>query len=172
VRISSTEKDEAHGRDAISQQGRSSSVGGWIFYSALGSVLLLATTNQISQWTAIVPFLWILPLSLYFATFIIAFGHQAHYDRMWFLGAFGILTVSTFALTKSDSSSSLLIQIGLQALTMFIGCMICHSEMVRLQPSSHRLPRFYMMMAFGGALGGVIVTLLAPLSFPDYLNIK
>lgn len=140
----------------------------WILYSCLGSVLLLATTNQITQWTAVVPFLWILPLSLYLVTFIIAFGHQRFYDRLWFLGAFAVLSSVTVVLAAPDSSADLFLQIGLQTLTMFAGCMICHGEMVKLQPPARRLARFYMAVALGGALGGVIVTLVAPLVFKDY----
>ncbi len=168
TRISPQEKSEDARGAAPPEKESALKVAGWIFYSALGSVLLLATTNQISQWTAVVPFLWILPLSLYLATFIIAFGHQSHYDRLWFFVAFACLTPIAFVLTAPESSLSFLLQIGLQSLTMFAGCMICHSEMVRLQPSSRRLPRFYMMTAFGGALGGAVVTLLAPLAFKDY----
>ena len=48
-------------------EGGSSSGAGvvalWIFYPALASVLLLATTNAINQWSAVIPFLWILPLT-------------------------------------------------------------------------------------------------------------
>ena len=43
---------------------------------------------------------------------------------------------------------------ALQAATLFAGCMICHGEMVRLQPAPARLPKFYLAIAAGGALGG------------------
>jgi len=144
--------------------------GLWIFYSALGSVLLLATTNQITQWTAVVPFLWILPLSLYLLTFILAFGHQSLYDRFWFCAAFSVLLTLTVALSTPHSPASLLMQVSLQSLTMFAGCMICHGEMVRLQPPAHQLPRFYLAVSVGGALGGVLVTFIAPLLFRDYFE--
>ncbi len=142
----------------------------WVFYAALGSVLLLATTNQITQWTAVVPFLWILPLSLYLLTFIIAFGHQALYVRLWFAGAFVISSLLAVTVAAPESSTSLLMQIGIQSLTMFTGCMICHGEMVRLQPPPERLPRFYLAIAAGGALGGLVVALLAPLVLDDYFE--
>ena len=45
--------------------------------SAVGSGLLLATTNAITQWSAVVPFLWVVPLSLYLLTFVVAFGIRA-----------------------------------------------------------------------------------------------
>jgi hypothetical protein len=39
--------------------------------------LLLATTNKLCQEVAVIPFLWVLPLSLYLLTFIISFDHGA-----------------------------------------------------------------------------------------------
>ncbi len=49
----------------------------WLLLPALASVMLLAVTNHISQDVAVVPFLWILPLSLYLISFILCF------DRSW-----------------------------------------------------------------------------------------
>ncbi|SDR51832.1 hypothetical protein SAMN05444161_5119 [Rhizobiales bacterium GAS191] len=140
----------------------------WLLYSALGSVLLLATTNQIAQWSAVVPFLWVLPLSIYLLTFVFAFGHQRAYRRTPYLVAFVALAVLSQYLARPESSEDLLLQLGLQCATLFAGCMICHGEMVRLQPPTRDLPRFYMAVALGGALGGAVVTLLAPLIFRDF----
>ncbi len=143
-------------------------IAGWIVWSMLGSVLLLATTNQITQWSAVMPFLWVLPLSLYLLTFIVAFGHQQFYSRGPFFAIFAVLSAITFVLARPASSSELLTQVGLQCATMFTGCMICHAEMVKLQPPARRLPVFYLLTSVGGALGGVLVTLLAPVIFNDY----
>ena len=43
--------------------------------------MLLAMTNHICQDVAVVPFLWILPLSLYLVSFIICFDKDAWYQR-------------------------------------------------------------------------------------------
>ena len=43
----------------------------WLMLAAMASFLLLAFTNHICQNVASLPFLWILPLSLYLATFIL-----------------------------------------------------------------------------------------------------
>ncbi|UCC88880.1 MAG: hypothetical protein JSV81_06135, partial [Anaerolineales bacterium] len=48
---------------------------------------------------------------------------------------------------------------------LFICCMICHNELFKLRPSPRFLPSFYLMIALGGALGGIYVTLLAPYLF-------
>lgn len=140
----------------------------WIVYSALGSVLLLATTNQITQWSAVVPFLWIAPLSLYLLTFVIAFGDQGLYSRRAFTIAFLLLAALAYVLPAPDDFATLLLGITLQCATLFAGCMICHAEMVRIQPEPVRLPGFYLATALGGAFGGLAVALAAPLVLRDY----
>ena len=45
----------------------------WLLLAAMGSYMLLAVTNHITQNVASVPFLWILPLVLYLVTFILSF---------------------------------------------------------------------------------------------------
>src|SRR6185295_359146 len=57
----------------------------WLLLSAMGSVMLLAVTNHITQNVASVPFLWVLPLALYLVTFILAFDHPRWYVRPWFI---------------------------------------------------------------------------------------
>ncbi len=68
---------------------------------------------------------------------------------------------SRHLVTCADSGRDMTIQLALQCATMFFGCMICHAEMVRLQPEPARLPKFYLAISFGGALGGFFVALIA-----------
>src|SRR5690606_31917065 len=56
-------------------------IGLWIAFSACGSMLLMSLTSQMCQDVAVVPFLWVAPLSLYLLTFIIAFDHARWYLR-------------------------------------------------------------------------------------------
>ena len=142
----------------------------WIGLSAVGSALLLATTNAITQWSAVVPFLWVVPLSLYLLTFVIAFGQRRIYRRLPFVAAFLLLAGTTFFPAPPESTAEFLSQLALQAATLFAGCMICHGELVKLQPAPERLPKFYLAIAAGGALGGALVTLAAPLAFSDYFE--
>jgi len=140
----------------------------WLALSACGSVLLLATTNQMCQEVAVVPFLWVLPLALYLVTFIICFDHERWYRR----GLFGPLWIPAVAgacyMLIRGAHITLWIQIAVLASTMFVGCMICHGELVRLKPNPRHLTQFYLLIAAGGALGGVLVTLVAPVVFAGY----
>ena len=49
----------------------------WLLLPACASLVLLATTNHVCQDVAVVPLLWVVPLSLYLLTFIICFDHLA-----------------------------------------------------------------------------------------------
>lgn len=142
----------------------------WLVYSMLGSVLLLASTNAITQWSAVIPFLWIAPLSLYLLTFVIAFGHQKLYARVPFILIFLALAAAALWSSSPDSGREMIEQVALHCAVVFFGCMICHGEMVRLQPEPARLPKFYLTISAGGALGGVLVALVAPVTLHDYFE--
>src|SRR5690348_8834690 len=57
----------------------------WMALAACASVLLLAITNHMSQNIAAIPFLWILPLSIYLLTFILCFEGRGWYRRKSYL---------------------------------------------------------------------------------------
>ena len=54
--------------------------------------------------------------------------------------------------------------------TMFFICMVCHGELMRLRPDPRRLTAYYLLMSAGGALGGVFVSLVAPLIFTTFFE--
>ena len=60
--------------------------GLWLLLSAMGSFMLLAVTNHITHDVASVPFLWILPLTIYLITFILCFEGRGWYRRYFFIG--------------------------------------------------------------------------------------
>src|SRR5262245_5974514 len=70
----------------------------WIGLPALASIMFLAVTNEVCQNVATVPLLWIIPLSFYLLSFIVAFDHPRWYVRpLCAIGAIALLTyVSNF----------------------------------------------------------------------------
>ncbi len=147
---------------------RGGRAAGWIIWSALGSALLLAVTCRITQWSAVVPFLWVLPLGLYLLTLAVAFGNPRLYARRWTFALFCALAAAALVPAQPALPGALQAQIGLQCAVLFLGCLICHCEMAALQPPPLKLPAFYLATAAGGALGGLLVTLAAPAAFSDY----
>ena len=136
----------------------------WLLLSACGCGMYLATTNMICQEIAVIPLLWVLPLSLYLLSFIACFDSNRWYRRIVFHSLYALTPLLFFFTKKYD----VLPQIGSYALALFVICMICHGELARLKPPARYLTHFYLMVACGGALGGIFVALIAPLIFPAF----
>ena len=134
----------------------------WLAWSACGSVLLLATTNQMTQDVAVVPFLWILPLGLYLLTFILCFDSARWYWRPLWISALSVALGASCAALYGGVHIGLWTQVALYSSALFLCCMVCHGELARLKPGPRYLTRFYLLLSAGGALGGCAVTLLAP----------
>jgi hypothetical protein len=140
----------------------------WIGLAASASILLLTMTRQLTTDVAPVPFLWVLPLSIYLLSFILCFDAPRYYVRSVFLIA---LPLSFIALDfVMNTGMSVPVMIALIALSLFVFCMVCHGELVRRKPSVRHLTLFYLMMSIGGALGGTFVGLIAPLIFTAYFE--
>jgi len=137
----------------------------WIGLAACASTLLISVTSQITQEVAVIPFLWVLPLTIYLLTFILAFSGGHWYSRRLYLIAFFVISATCVWMLVKRSRFSIITQIIIYILLLFICCMICHNELFKLRPHTRFLPSFYLMIAAGGAVGGVYVTLLAPYLF-------
>jgi hypothetical protein len=129
-------------------------------------------TNHITQNIASVPFLWVIPLSLYLLSFILCFDARRWYNRALFLRLLGIaLGAMAYALAPSFSGLPLRVLIPLYCIGLFIACMFCHGELARLKPVHAYLTTFYLMAALGGALCAVFVALIAPHIFSGYYEL-
>ncbi len=140
----------------------------WIALAACASTLLLATTNRLCQDVAVIPFLWVLPLGLYLASLVICFDHERWYASQVFQSALaGALPLACVLLLRGPVTG-MATQIVLYSGVLFVCCMFCHGELAHAKPTARHLTSFYLSLALGGALGGVFVALLAPLTFPAY----
>lgn len=140
----------------------------WLGLSACASVLLLATTNQLSQDVAAGPFLWVLPLAIYLLTFIIAFEREALYSRTLFSIILIISVAGVTRVTVAGPHTPLGLQILAHGGALLAGCMVCHGELYRLRPAPRHLSAFYLWVSVGGVLGGLIVGIVAPRVFVTF----
>ncbi len=139
----------------------------WILLSAIASTIFLATTSQITQEVAAIPFLWVLPLSIYLLSFILTYSDERWYNRKLF-GALMVLASISFAWALADTHAQFIALIAVYSFMLFVSVMICNGETYRLRPEPAYLTRFYLMTSIGGASGGVAVNLIAPFIFKGY----
>ncbi|MEI9942380.1 MAG: fused MFS/spermidine synthase [Pseudomonadota bacterium] len=149
----------------------------WIGLPACASLALLATTNHVTSDVAVIPFLWVVPLSLYLISFIVAFDHARWYRRRLFAGASVVLCLAVGCIDPlTDLLGVLHYEVTFVDLlvlhfgALFSVCMLCHGELVRSRPNPTRLTEFYLSISAGGALGGVFVSLIAPAIFATFFE--
>ena len=140
----------------------------WLALSAMGSAMLLAVTNHVTQNIASVPFLWVIPLALYLLTFILCFDHPRWYRRGLFLV---LLAAAIPAMAWFIGSLNLRVAAPLYFAGLFVACMVCHGELAAIKPDPAHLTRFYLMISVGGAIGAVLIAIVAPLTLQGYFEL-
>jgi len=164
--------DSADARAGAADPGVAPSLGlqlRWLALAAMGSVMLLAVTNHVTQNVASVPFLWVLPLSLYLFTFVLAFDHPRWYKQPVFVA---LVAVAVPAMAWLIPSLDLKLAAAVFFAGLFVACMFCHGELARMRPDPHYLTRFYLMISLGGAAGAVLVAIVAPQVLNGYFEVN
>ena len=134
----------------------------WIWLSALPSAFLMATTNYLTQEVGSFPFVWVIPLALYLGSFIVTF--RTHGGVPGFLKIFWMeLLLAAFALYLLGLAMWPVLFV--QLCIFFAICIVAHGTLYELRPPGSHLTQFYLSSAFGGWIGGVFVSLLAPYVF-------
>lgn len=137
----------------------------WIGYAALPAFLLVATTTVITQLISPVPLLWVMPLSLYLISFILAF-------RGWGQSIFMaplVLAAGYWAYHFTPASPSEIVpHVSSYLAFLFLACLFCHAKLYAMRPNTRELPFFYLCTSFGGMVGTLLGSMLAPLVFSDF----
>lgn len=139
----------------------------WLGLAMIASVLLLATTSQISLEVAVIPFLWMLPLALYLLTFVLCFEYERSYRRALWIPALLVGAGCTAVVIRMGVHAPMMVQLGVYLFTLLTACMVCHGELVRRKPAPRWLTGFYFWVSAGGAAGGIFTGIVAPAVFPD-----
>lgn len=162
-----TEIDSERTEDRHSWRTR----GAWIGLPALASTMLLVVTNHVCQDVAVIPFLWVLPLSLYLVSFIVCFDSPQWYKPKFIAGATLLAIMAIQAKHLLPGSVQLIAEASCYMLMLLGVCLLCHGEVARLKPSSSFLTQYYMLLSAGGAIGGVIVAILCPALLDTHVEV-
>ena len=132
----------------------------WLLLSALPSAFMLAVSNVITLELGSVPLVWVLPLVIYLLSYVFTFGR-----RQW------ISPRLLHAFWPAAVVCGLFVDIGnlwifaAHLVALFALAMVGHSELHRLRPPPDQLTVFYLAIAFGGWMGSMAVSLVAPILF-------
>jgi hypothetical protein len=154
--------------EAAPPQAGGASPGGrarWILLAAVPSSLMLGLTTYLTSDIAPMPLLWVLPLTLYLVTFVIAFAGTADRSLRLMQRLMPILILPLTVTLAMKAVGPLWLLVLLHLLTFFVTSMVCHGELARSRPGAERLTEFFLWVAVGGVLGGVFSALIAPVAF-------
>ena len=161
-----TTAGHAHGASPISWQTRAR----WMLLAFVPSTLMLGVTLFLTSDLASAPLLWVLPLSIYLVTFILAFARRRLLPLTAIGATFTTLVVVLAAASLFHWTRPVALIVALHLLALFFGAWLCHGQLAAERPHVERLTEFYLLLSAGGALGGVFAALLAPRLFDAVLE--
>lgn len=139
----------------------------WIALSAAGCMMLLSTTHSLTLNISSLPFLWVLPLSLYLMSYILVFSKYKLYTRQRWIPMFVFCLFAALLMFFVGSQFNTICQIIMYVLILFVACVVCHGELFKSAPSSEHLTLFYLCISLGGFIGSLLISFVAPLVFQN-----
>jgi len=145
----------------------------WALLAAVPSSLMLGVTSYVSTDLSPFPLVWAIPLALYLLTFILVF---ARWPVIWtrephtmalFLAFVAVAVFCLVLFTRNYSPTGPTI---LAFFAIFIITLALHGELAKDRPAPRSLTLFFLLMSFGGMLGGLFNALIAPVVFTSVVE--
>jgi hypothetical protein len=140
--------------------------GRWLLLAAVPSGLLSAVTTFIATDLVSAPLLWVAPLAIYLASFIVAFSPRG--GRL--IGAAVVAAPAMVTLLWVPYGSAggwpVLAVLVMELVAFGIVAVALHGRLAQDRPDPARLTEFYLTLSLGGALASAFVALVAPALFP------
>lgn len=140
--------------------------GRWTLLAFVASGLLLSTTTHLTTDIAAMPLLWVIPLGAYLMSFVLAFGDSGpRWTRLaQRLSPIALLLIGIWACLNVGPSTAVALAVA-GIVLLFIISLALHGTLSMERPAVGALTDFYLWISAGGALGGVLCALIAPVIF-------
>jgi protein-L-isoaspartate O-methyltransferase len=137
----------------------------WVASAAVPSALLLGVTQYLTSQIAPISLLWVLPLAIYLGTFIVAFGRRQLVSAERLSRLLAIVTVVAALVLLARIVDPQWI-VGLLHLSVLaLAGLLCHVRLAAARPPTSHLTEYYLLISTGGAIGGSLAALAAPVLF-------
>ncbi len=137
----------------------------WIALAFVPSSLMIGATTALTTDVPAIPLFWVLPLACYLLSFVLVFASRPPISREFMIRRLPFLILAALIPAVSKTKLPLYVLVPIYLLTLFAVAMVCHGELARSRPRANRLTEFYLWISFGGVLGGIFNSLLAPVIF-------
>jgi spermidine synthase len=139
----------------------------WLLLALIPSSLLSGVSTYTAVQVAPFPLLWAIFLGLYLFTFVLVFSPRPQYlpDDLVSVLPYAVAVSFGLKFLRLDSLS-----LTDTFITFFFVTWACHSRLAQNRPDAKYLTQFYLLMSVGGALGGFLNAIVAPLVFKTYFE--
>lgn len=139
----------------------------WIALAAVPSSVMLGVTHHITTDLAPVPLLWVVPLALYLATFVLVFARKPILLPEKARTLLPLLALLLFAVVNEVGGG---VAVALHILNFFLFTLFFHGTLARERPHVARLTEYFLLLSIGGAAGGLFNALIAPVVFDQLIE--
>jgi len=137
----------------------------WVLLAFVPSSLMLSVTHYLTADIAPIPLFWVIPLGLYLLTFVLAFSGVEWFPQRVLVRSAPVAVLAVVLMLLREANEPVVVVLGLHLLVFTLLALVCHRELARTRPPAQYLTGFYLWLAFGGVLGGLLNGVLAPLLF-------
>ena len=160
------ETKDARGKDErLEMEGAS---GGrtvlYLLIPAISCALLNATTSHLTLDVAPMPLLWAVLLALFLVSYIIGFSGNSKPGR-WAIPAVLFAAAAAYLDQPNSQGVGFFLQLLADFALVLCGCTFLHSYLYSIRPDGKGLARYYLYNVIGGAIGGVLTSIVAPMEF-------
>lgn len=142
----------------------------WVLFAFVPSSLMLAVTQYITTDLMPMPLFWVIPLMIYLLSFIFSFSHRFSFSSATLrkLSLTAIISFLSFHLFVDVNNFWLGVVVHL--LILLLVSWYCHRYIYETRPERGHLTIFYAWVSFGGVLGGLFNSMIAPIIFNEFVE--
>ena len=138
---------------------------GWVAIAFVPSSLMLGVTTHVSTDIAAIPLFWTIPLAVYLATFVVAFGRSTREQPRVTALLASALVLPVMLSLAGVLDPPVWASIAMDLTLLALAGLAAHGRLSATRPDVAHLTGFYLLVSLGGALGGLLNGLLAPVLF-------
>jgi hypothetical protein len=137
----------------------------WVLLAFVPSSLMLGVTQHVSTDIASAPLLWVIPLSIYLLTFVMAFSTRLAPSVTSIGKLFPMIACAIAVAFMLHARQPGIVLILMHLMLLLLAGLLCHTRLAADRPATTHLTEFYLLVAVGGVFGGIFNALIAPMIF-------
>jgi hypothetical protein len=143
----------------------------WAALAFVPSSLMLGMTTYATSDVAPIPLLWVVPLFLYLASFVIAYSKRGRRGLPWVIRALPFVALVSMFFVLTRAPANMWVVFGVHMVTLLVVAVAFHGQVARERPKTSRLTEYYLVLSIGGGLGGIFNAILAPVIFDRVIEV-